>query len=301
MLAFSTKSLGSDGAFAFSLQYIKVVKLLVKVWEHFAPTKKLHCYEIGELQLLLGKLDSRLADIRSRFIGLSEEEELHVLELVLVTCLLRLSKIEICCYLTTLKKLSSTISRVEFLYQQESIEPSKFVTKVRNSLLEIGTSVSVASCKPFRFNQLLESFFLPELILCGRLRHIKAELSVPDNSSENPITFVSGLPVGIPLEIALHNISSENRLWLRITMSEKSTQFIFLDPNLIEGSNEFLKFTYIAPFYKTPKAVSFSLGICIGMECLFEDVHANVHGGPRCFLAYLCQEKEVYLSMASKG
>ncbi|XP_031284736.1 protein SIEL-like [Pistacia vera] len=302
VLTFSTKSLGSDGALAFTLQYIQVVKLLVKVWEHFAPMKKFHYYEVGELELLLGKLDSRLADIRCRFIGLSKEEELHVLELVLVSCLLRLSKVEICCYLTTLKKLSSTISHVEFLHQQGSIEQSKFVTEVKNSLLEIGTSTFDASYKPFLFNQLLESFFLNQLLLSGRLRHIKAELDVPDNSTENPVTFVSGLPVAIPLEIALHNISSENRLWLRITMSEESTQFIFLDLNLIEGYSEFLKFTYIAPFYKTPKAVSFSLRVCIGMECLFEDVHfVKVHGGPKRMLAYLCHEKEVYLSMASKG
>ncbi|KAJ0089195.1 hypothetical protein Patl1_31443 [Pistacia atlantica] len=204
VLTFSTKSLGSDGALAFTLQYIQVVKLLVKVWEHFAPMKKLHYYEVGELELLFGKLDGRLADIRCRFIGLSKEEELHVLELVLVSCLLRLCKVEICCYLTTLKKLSSTISHVEFLHHQGSIELSKFVAEVKNSLLEIGTS-----------------------------------------------TF--GLPVAIPLEITLHNISSENRLWLRITMSEESTQFIFLDLNLIGGYS---------------------------MECLFEDVHfVKVHGG----------------------
>lgn len=302
MLTFSTKFVGSDGALAFTLKYIQVVKLLVKVLEHFAPMKKLHYYEVGELELLLGKLDSRLADIRCRFIGLSKEEELHVLELVLVTCLLRLSKVEICCYLTTLKKLSSTISHVEFLHQQGPIEPSKFVTEVKNSLLEIGSSTFGASYKPFLFSQLLESFFLNQLLLSGRLRHLKVELDVPDNSTENPVTFVSGLPVAIPLEITLHNISSENRLWLKITISEESTQFIFLDPNLIEGYSEFLKFTYIAPFYKTPKAVSFSLRVCIGMECLFEDVHfVEVHGGPKHMLAYLCHEKEVYLSTASKG
>ncbi|KAJ0089190.1 hypothetical protein Patl1_31448 [Pistacia atlantica] len=246
VLTFSTKSLGSDGALAFTLQYIQVVKLLVKVWEHFSSMKKLHYYEVGELELLLGKLDSGLADIRCRFIGLSKEEELHVLELVLVSCLLRLSKVEICCYLTTLKKLSSTISHVEFLHQQGSIELSKFVTEVKNSLLEIGTCTFGASYKPFLFSQLLESFFLNQLFLSRRLRHIKAELDVPDNSIENPAPFVSGLPVAIPLEITLHNISSENRLWLRITMSEESTQFFFLDPNLIEGYSEFLKFTYIA-------------------------------------------------------
>ncbi|TXG58901.1 hypothetical protein EZV62_016730 [Acer yangbiense] len=296
VLSFNSESLGSDGALAFTLQYLQVVKLLAKVWEHFVPRKKFSHIGTGELELLLGKLDRRLREIRSRFIGMSKEEELHVLELIILTSLLRLSKVEICCYLNTLKKLASTTSQVECLYKEGSIEPSKFVIEVRKSLLEIGTSF-----KPFPFHQLLDSFSLKKLTLSGNLRHINAELEIPDNPSENPLPFVSGLPVGIPMDITLHNISTENRLWLRISRSEELNQFVFLDPDLFVDCSEVRKLTYIAPFYITPKVVAFSLRISIGMECLFEDSHStNGRGGPKYALAYLCREKEVHLSVASR-
>ncbi|KAK4834531.1 hypothetical protein QYF36_024374 [Acer negundo] len=296
VLLFNSESLGSDGALAFTLQYLQLVKLFAKVWEHFVPRKKFSHIETGELELLLGKLDRRLREIRCRFIGMSKEEELHVSELIILTCLLRLSKVEICCYLNTKKKLASTTSRIECLYKEGSIEPSKFVIEVRKSLLEIGTSL-----KPFPLHQLLDSFSLKKLTLSGNLRHINAVLDIPDNSSENPLPFVSGLPVGIPMDITLHNISTENRLWLRISMSEESNQFVFFDPDLFRDCSEVRKFTYIAPFYITPKLVAFSLRISIVMECLFEDGHSTTgRGGPKYVLAYLCREKEVHLSVASR-
>lgn len=138
-------------------------------------------------------------------------------------------------------------------------------------------------------------------MLHGRLKHVHAELGVPHNSSEDPVIFVSGLPVSIPFEITLYNISSANRLWLRMNMSDESTQFVFLDPNLLGGCKDAEKFTFIAPFYRTPKAASFSLKFCIGIECLFEDIHSVKGNGGPSGLAYLCNEKEVYFSRVSRG
>ncbi|KAH7553907.1 hypothetical protein JRO89_XS12G0074700 [Xanthoceras sorbifolium] len=257
VLTFNTESLGSDGALAFTWQYLQVVKLLAKAWEHFMPRKKLSHIETGELELLLGKLERRLREIRCRFIGLSKEEELHVLELIILTCLMRLSKVEICCYLTTMKKLASTTSHIECLCKEVSIEPSKFVIEVRESLLEISTSSCGTSFSSFPFNQLLDSFFLKKLMLCRNIRHIRAKLDIPDNSSENPLPFVSGLPVAIPLDITLHNMSTENRLWLRITTSEESTRYVFLDPDLFGECSKVQKLSYTAPFYMTPNSFVF--------------------------------------------
>ncbi|KAL9462048.1 hypothetical protein AB3S75_000112 [Citrus x aurantiifolia] len=201
-----------------------------------------------------------------------------------------------------MRNLSSTISHLEFLHQQGSTEPSNFVTAVKKSLFEINISTSHTSYRPFLFNQLLNSFSLSQLVFHGRLEQVHAELGVPDNSSENPVIFVSGLPVSIPFEITLYNISSVNRLWLRMTMSDETTQFVFLDSNLLGGCKDAKKFTYVAPFYRTPKAASFTLRVCIGMECLFEDVHSvKGNGGPKRALAYLCNEKEVYFSRVSRG
>ncbi|GAV76894.1 Cnd1 domain-containing protein, partial [Cephalotus follicularis] len=293
---FTGDSLGSAGASAFVLQYLRVMKLLAKVWVHFVPNVKYWFYEVGELEFLSGKLEKRLREMRCRFLGLSTEENLHVLELILMTCLLKLSRVENCCYLTTMKNLSATVSLVKSLCEGGSVEPSNFVIEVSKTLNEIGTCTGGTYCRPFFFKMLIDFFSPGQFVLCRRLRHVKAELEAPGNSSENPLSFIPGLPVAIQLNITLHNISSENRLWLRITVGKESTQFVFLDLKVVGGCSEVRTFTFNAPFYKTPKAVSFTLRVCIGMECLFEDIQlVKGCGGPKHVLVYLCQEKDIYL------
>ncbi|XWS55469.1 hypothetical protein CRYUN_Cryun09bG0002800 [Craigia yunnanensis] len=299
--SFSTESPGSAGAVAFALQYLRVMKLLAAVWEHLMPTKKLNPYGVGKLELLLAKLDKRLREIRNRFIGLSKGEELQILDLIVVACLLRLSKIEICCYDTAMKKLSSTISHVEFLHKEGDIKPSHFIVEVKKSLHDVGSSSGGSTCKPLLFKKLVDSFSFQQFVLCGSPRFITAELEVPDNDSENPLPFIPGIPASIPLAITLHNVLSENRLWLRISMSEESTQFVFLDLNLIRSSDEIREFTFVAPFYLTPKAISFTLRASIGIECLGENVYqVKAFRGPKCQLTYLCPEKEIFLCKSAK-
>ncbi|EEF35710.1 conserved hypothetical protein [Ricinus communis] len=284
------------GVVAFMSQYLKVTKLLAKIWGNIVW--KVQSYEIGELEILLSKLERRLREMRSRFIGFSKEEESYVLELILVACILRLSKAEICCYHTTLKRLSATISLIEFLHEEGSIELSNFVVEVKKTLHESGISIGGTLCSPFGFMKLIDHFSIKQFSSCTGVRHLYAAMNVPNIDSENPLPFVPGLPVAIPLTITLHNVLSETRLWLRLAMSEESIQFLFLDLNILGGSDEVKKCTFVAPFYRTPKTGSFTLRVCIGMECMFEDVHSVKNfGGPKRRLVYLCPEKEVYLSM----
>lgn len=291
----------STGVLAFTLQYLRVIKLLSKVWQHFLPSRFI-AYRMGTLDILLAKLDSWLRELRSRFIGLSKEEELHVLELMLVTCTLRLSKIEICCKHSTLKRLSSTMLQVEILLKEESVQPSEFEIEVGKLASKIHRSVSGGSCGPHLFEVLSEFFCLKQFVFCGRLKHVEAELDVPHNDSEHLLCFVPGLPVGISCQITLHNILIGSRLWLKMTMDDGFTQFIFLDLSLSEDHDSYRRFSFLAPFYKTPNAVSFTLKLCIGMESSFEDVQI-VKGsrGPKRELAYLCEEREVFLSLLTKG
>ncbi|ONI03827.1 hypothetical protein PRUPE_6G285000 [Prunus persica] len=301
LATFTSDSHASAGVFSFTKQYIQIVKLLTKAWVNFLSSTHFPC-GMGELDLVLGKLDRRLRDLKSAFIRLSEEEELHILELILVTCMLRLSEVEICCHLGTLRKLSSMMSRVEYLLRDGSVEPSRFIIGVGKLSSEFGSSsLNEASFNPLLIRRVLESFSLKQLVLCGRLKHMKAELDIPDNEYENPLRFVAGLPVGIPCHITLHNISAESRLWLKMTVNKdnESTQFVFLDLNHFGGCDDVRVFMFTAPFYKTPKAFSFTIRVCICMECLseVEDVSSVKRWGPRHELTYLCREKDVYLSM----
>lgn len=298
LATFTSEALAPSGVLNFTLQYLKAIELLVKVWEQFLPPKYLHSSRMGTLGLLFGKLDRRLRELRTRFIGLCKEEELHVLELILVTCMLKLSKVEICCKLGTLRKLFSTILHVESLLKEGSLKPSNFVMEVGNLSSEIHSFIVNGSSSPFLFKRLLEFFSLQKIVICGALKHIKAEIDVPDNDFENPISFVSGLPVGIPCQITLHNILKESRLWLKMRTDDESTQFVFLDSSLFSGCHEVRRFTFLAPFYRTPKSISFTARLCIVMESSCEDVpFVKRFWGPKHELTYLCQEKEVYFSM----
>uniref|UniRef100_A0A803QFE6 Integrator complex subunit 4/Protein SIEL C-terminal Ig-like domain-containing protein n=1 Tax=Cannabis sativa TaxID=3483 RepID=A0A803QFE6_CANSA len=228
---FDSNSGESVGALSFTLLYLRSIEVLAKVWGHFLPPKFLTC-RIGTLNLLFGKLERRLIELRG--------------------------------------KLSA----------------------------EIHTSGNGESYDRSLFRRLLEMFCLKEIMFVGRLKYLNTELIIPNNGPENPIIYVPGLPVGIACQITIHNISVESRLWLKMTMDDGSTQFIFLDLNNFEECNGYRRFSFLAPFYKTPKAMSFSIRLCIGIECPFEDLHFVKHRrvGPKHKLAYLCKEIETAAS-----
>lgn len=246
-------------------------------------------YRVGDLDLLLGKLDRRLRDIRYQFTGLSKEEELHILELLLVSSVLRLSQPEICCCEITMRKLSAVLLQTEHLQEEASTKPSSFVTELKKL-------ICITPCHPSLFRKALGHFSLEKYELSGRLEYVSAELTVPGNNSENPLYFVCGLPVAIPIEVKLSSTSRERRLWLKMVIGEEPTQFLYLDMKLYAGSTSF---SYSAPFYRTPKALLFTLSISIGMECTCESVDAATRcGGPRHELTFLTPEIDVYLSSA---
>ncbi|KAM7263509.1 hypothetical protein ACFE04_001192 [Oxalis oulophora] len=291
----TSEVLGSTGALAFTLHYLRVIKLLAKVWELLMGTQKLSFFQSGNVELLLRKLERRLKKLRCRFTGLSKNEELHVFELMAVTYLLRLSRVEIYDCLTAVKKLSAIVSRLEFLCDQTA-EGSDFVTAVSKQLQDIDT-YSGNCYMPFLSNKLLDFFFLKQFALSGSLKYLSAELDIASNF-ENTLPFITGLPVCIPLNITLHNIPHKNRIWLSLSMGEESTQFVFLDLDVVIGCKESGRFTFNAPFYRTPKADYFTLKVCIVMEWLFEELHiTKVQKGPKNDLVRLSKEKEVHLAL----
>ncbi|XP_047159467.1 protein SIEL-like isoform X1 [Vigna umbellata] len=301
LAAMKHDSLGSGDAdaLAFTILYLRVIELLVEVWEPLLPSKKLCSQRIGKMEFKLGKLDRRVKELMSRFIGLSAEEELNVLELMLLTCALRICRSEIICLNHTLKRLKTLYLCVESVLKESSALPSNFVVELGKVLSTISTDGT--SCSPLQFDACLKFFSLKQFMFHVTIKHVNAELSIPNNDMEHPLPFVSGLPVGVPCEITLHNISSESKLWLRMTLDDGFVQHVFLDLDCFEGSEVVRKFAFVAPFYRTPEAYCLTLKVCIGAECLFENVGpVQRFGGPKRELVLLCKEKQVYLSKVNK-
>lgn len=297
---FSCNSRHPAGVLGFALRYLHVIKLLGKAWACYFSQRNLQFTEMGVLEALLHKMESRLKEMLCRHAGLSRGEKLHILELMLVAYTLRLS-----CGVTSyfedyINKLKNVLCLVEYLQKEGLVELSHFVNELQNISCEIGHSEDGFIYKLDRLQKSLNLFSLKHIVLSGELKYLDAEVDVCDNEFQNPLPFIPGLPVGIPFDITLYNISSETRLWITTTLGEKSAQFVFLDLSEFGGSNEMRRFTFLSPFFRTPLAKRFSLKVSIAMECLSEDQHFKHCNGPKHELIHLCKGKEVHLSMPVK-
>lgn len=254
----------------------------------------------GEIEINFGELDYKLRELVYTFLGLDKEVTIHLLELMVVTCTLKLCSLQPWCYVSTLRKLHSIYSVVELLLDKGSIEPSHFLAEAGKSLHGVQTSIGGMS-NLFQFRKLLELFSLKQVELAGGLKHVKAELDIINNTCETPLFFVSGLPVGIRLQITLYNMDVDNRLWVKLTVNEYSCQYVYLDLKQFGDSDPVKKFVFAAPFYRTPKTNCFKLRVTLGMEDLSgEKVIVRNFRHPEHDLIYLCTEKEVFLSRIVK-
>ncbi|KAL6534441.1 hypothetical protein OROHE_013366 [Orobanche hederae] len=295
---FSRESRQPAGVLVFAMKYLRVIKLLGEAWACCFSQRNLQFKGMGFLETLLGTMERRLKEMLYRFPGLSREGKLHILELLLVSYVLRLSCrgpyfFEIC-----MKKVNFVLRRVENLRAEGSIELSKFITDLQNKTCEISNSEDGLIDTLDLFQKSLHLFSLKRILLSEELEYIEAEVDVRDNDWENPFPFVSGLPVGLPLDITLSHVSSETRLWVAISLGEKSTQFVFLDLHEFGGYDALRKFTFVATFYRTPKVKHLLLKVSVAMECLSEDQNFEQSNGRKHELIYLSKGKEVHLSMA---
>ncbi|KAL3348775.1 hypothetical protein AABB24_022107 [Solanum stoloniferum] len=285
------------GELVFALQYIDALEQLGYLWHHLVFSKEFYFHEWGKLECSLKKLDRCLRDMRYKLVGLTKEDNFLILELIIANSILTLCNIEACANKTTLKKLHSVMSCIEHICGEGSTESSNFVVEVQKTLSEIDTTSSSILDNPYLLLKSLEHFTPRKVVSSGNLKHMEAELHFQGNEFQNPLPFIFGLPVGLSLDIKFHNISSESRLWIKMSCEEKLTQFVFLDLHEIEGDDEVRKFTFVVPFYQIPKANCFSLKICIVLECISDgDQLFRSCGGPKHEVVHLCEDKEVYFS-----
>jgi len=286
-------ALNADGSdadlLAFALNYIQVIQIFAEIWEQLQPK---HVIGMNVLDLLLEKLDICLKRLRYSFSGFSRDEECHILELILLGYVLRMYNVGICSSLV-LNKVQTIFSCLECLSKEGQLKLSDFCKELKKSYIEQRTAEAP---KPFPVHKLLQLFCLEQIPFSGGLKHIKAELLAFGNNCENPLPFISGLPVGITFQIALYNISNKDMLWLQMAVG-KSVQYAFLDLCLFGGSDEARTCTINLPFYATPKAASFLLRACVCMECQIEGFIdcKKVEGGPKHDVTLLSEEIDVYL------
>lgn len=275
---------------AFASYYVLVMQLFAELWEKL-QIRKFHVGTIS-VDLLFEKLESCLKRMKYGFPGLCREEECHILELNLLIYVLRIFTVGICSD-PMLHKLLAVVSRLELLSGERSSELSSFSKELKNACTE---GRMRKSPQLFDVHKLIPLFLLEQLPLCGRFRFINAELCSIGHNTETPLHFIPELPIGIMFQITLYNVSNKDRLWLRMAVG-RSSQYVFLDLCLFEGSDEVRKCTVNLPFYATPKATFFQLKASVCMECLPEDfmLCRKVSRGPQHEVMQLSEEYDIYL------
>ncbi|KAJ3699450.1 hypothetical protein LUZ61_003155 [Rhynchospora tenuis] len=268
----------------FFSKYIQILQLISKIWSKF-DFRNSTTFHIKNHHILLEKLDRALRKIHYSFTGWTKEVECHILELSLLVDLLTFSLVGIPSN-KYLKNLLSKISRLE------AISCLSDFTKEMKRLIEERSSVMVD------LHSLLKLFECPELEFIREMKPIKAELKVVGDDSDNPLTFVPGLPIGIRFWITLHNTSSSDRLWLHMSVRGGRPQYVFLDLCNFEGSEEVRKCSSVIPFYETPKVPSFEIKVCIVIECLSEHYVLEERDGPKYDVTELSVERLIYFSSA---
>lgn len=267
----------------FLSEYIQILQLISDIWCKF--DLKNSTTHIRNHHILLEKLDSSLRKILYSFTGWTREVECHILELNLLSDVLALSLSGIHSY-NYLKNLRAKISHLESISCL-----SDFTKEVKRSIDERRSGM-------VNLHGLLELFEFREMEFVKEMKSIKAELKMAGNDSESPLTFVPGLPVGIRCCVTLHNTSSTDRLWLRMSVGGGLLQYVFLDMCNLEGSEQVRKYTGVIPFYETPKVISFEIRVCVVIECSLENYEINKEreGGPKYDVTELSVESFVYFS-----
>ncbi|CAN6307057.1 unnamed protein product [Urochloa humidicola] len=283
-------SSGSIGAFlSFLCEYLVAIRLIVEIWQ-LIQLDNSYALGLASHDILLEKLDISVRRMECCYTGLTRELEVQVLELSLLANLLGLSKIGACSKVV-LGKLHWLINRLEGLCADGSCELSDFSREIKKAF----DANPIGDTLIGNIHSLFELFRLKPTTDYGMLKVTSAVLQVCDNNSENPLSYICGLPVGVSFNTSLWNISSNHRLWLRMSTSE-SVQHTFLEVSSFEGSEEVKTSSIVVALDSTPMAHSFILRVCLLMECSYGGSSTNKggNGGPSDCVVQLSDVLDVY-------
>ncbi|CAN6320448.1 unnamed protein product, partial [Urochloa humidicola] len=259
--ALAENSSGSIGAFlSFLCEYLVAIRLIVEIWQ-LIQLDNSYALGLTSHDIVLEKLDISVRRMECCYTGLTRELEVQVLEFSLLANLLGLSKIGPCSKVV-LGKLHWLINRLEGLRADGSCELSDFSREIKKAFDANPNGDTLIS----NIHTSFELFRLKPTTDFGMLKVTSAVLQVCDNNSENPLSYICGLPVGVSFNTSLWNISSHHRLWLRMSTGE-SVQHTFLEFSSFEGSEEVKTGSMAVALDSTPMALSFILKVCLLMEC----------------------------------
>ncbi|KAH9561756.1 hypothetical protein CY35_05G039100 [Sphagnum magellanicum] len=286
----------------FSALYIQCLTLIAQLQACPSPfriqTPRLKSESIEDLP---HKLEQIVRRMDSCFLGLNLEQHIQLLEFRVLVCLLRISflpvnatpidaDISLC-----ITHLSSILFKAQELMEHHNLSLSLFLRTVQGEFLQGDVKSCFAGVQKTA-QQLGASYWPTSAVVNSNLTETWAQMMAPGSDFEQPIGFIPGLLLGIPVVIVVHNAPESAHFWVQYKVENLLPSFRYLDLLEATSSGKDLSWTAVLQVDEMPSVVSCALKICVVLEADRQEREKWSHiRGPRGPLIPLCIEGAIHL------
>ncbi|CAM6096233.1 unnamed protein product [Calypogeia fissa] len=303
--ALKGRCFGLSGMVSFCGLYFECLILVVELRAIFSSQESHALVKMSGLpQDLLNKLNSLLKHILHRFLGFSYEQLLQILELhaIMYIWTLELHPIDqvlkdgIGC--TPILELESTVATAEKLTRTRELPPSLLLKSVREQLLNHEGKTNLNLCKTAR--QLALSYWPSLISFDSSVTEMWAVMKAPGSDFDQPLGFVPGLPLGIPIDVTVYNVPDMYSLWIEFVQEASAPGYKLLDveDSDMNLSSNIRQLSTLLQLDEMPSVASSLCRLCIVTEG--DDHQRNLEPvgrrkGPQGCIVPICTEMEVHL------
>lgn len=266
-------------------------------------------------------MDLIVRQVLGCFSNLTLQQCINMLEFRALVCLLRLldkNSVLIEPVPTCLNHLSSIVQKANVLLNEQhkptlALNPhplkplrrdadskeenipsiSLFLKTVQDELL--GGKVKSISMQSV-VQQLACSYWPASCSVDKSVKETWAEVKAPGIDFEDPLEFVPGLPLGIPLDIVVHDAPEGGNFWVQYRVENLPPQYRYVD--LLEASQTGGEMRWreaIVQVDELPPAAACALKLCVVLETGEQAEERSVCRGPKVPVVPLCVEIKTHV------
>ncbi|OAE21426.1 hypothetical protein AXG93_3506s1000 [Marchantia polymorpha subsp. ruderalis] len=295
-----------NGAVTFSSLYLNCLEVVVQLQSSISTqgASVVVARKSGLPHDLLLKLDSGVKYLLYRFRGLSYDQLSQVYELYALVFLWKLvlhpseALVNDGATSMPLQELASIVRVSKKTSEDETTPPSFFLSVIEEQLL--GEEGSAKGTSKWKCAREVALSFWPREISVVASSEVWAHMKVPGPDFDHQIEFVPGLPLGISVDITLHNVSESSALWIQFAVDSSAVQYRYLDmgDSQVSSACNVRQLTIVLQLENMQAGASCVSRICIVLEGLeYQGNYKSCSScrGPKGSVVPLCSEKEAHL------
>ncbi|KAL2632120.1 hypothetical protein R1flu_016806 [Riccia fluitans] len=301
------KCVAPRGAVTFCSVYLNCLQVLVQIQASFTNQVISHiASKRSDLPHdLLQKLELGVKHLLYRFMGLSYAQLVQVYELYAIALLWKLvlhpreALSSDRASSLPFQELGSITAASKRLSEDENTSPSSLLRTIQEQILsEEGSAKATIKWKCAR--EVALSYWPCEMSVVAPISEMWADMNVPGPDFDHRIEFVPGLPLGISVDITLHNVPEKSSLWIQFAVDSSAVEYRYLDigDSQIDPACNVRQFSTTLRIENMQAGASCVSRICIvlaGMEQQGHKADQSMGRGPKGPVVPLCNEKEANL------